>query len=49
MGDLWLQVLTRDDRDLDHARSRFQPKMLAEDIIGYETMIRRDPARRRAS
>jgi tetratricopeptide (TPR) repeat protein len=44
MGDLWLQVLTRDDRDLTTLVSGFQPKMLAEDIIGYETMIRADPA-----
>jgi len=44
MGDLWLQVLTRDDRDLTTLVRGFQPKMLAEDIIGYETMIRADPA-----
>ena len=44
MGDLWLQVLTRDDRDLTTLVRGFQPKMLAEDIIGYETMIRGDPA-----
>jgi tetratricopeptide (TPR) repeat protein len=45
MGDLWLQVLTRDDRDLAALVRAFQPKMLAEDIIGYETMIRADPSR----
>ena len=44
MGDLWLQVLTRDDRDLTTLVRGFQPKMLAEDVIGYETMIRADPA-----
>jgi tetratricopeptide (TPR) repeat protein len=44
MGDLWLQVLTRDDRDLTTLVRGFQPKMLAEDIIGYETMILADPA-----
>ena len=44
MGDLWLQVLTRDDRDLTALVRAFQPKMLAEDIIGYETMIRAAPA-----
>ena len=43
MGDLWLQVLTRDDRDLTTLVRGFQPKMLAEDVIGYETMIRADP------
>jgi Tfp pilus assembly protein PilF len=44
MGDLWLQVLTRNDDDLTTLVRSFQPKMLAEDVIGYETMIRRDPA-----
>jgi tetratricopeptide (TPR) repeat protein len=44
MGDLWLQVLTRDDRDLTTLVRGFQPKMLAEDVIGYETMIRANPA-----
>jgi tetratricopeptide (TPR) repeat protein/mono/diheme cytochrome c family protein len=44
MGDLWLQVLTRDDRDLATLVRGFQPKMLAEDVIGYETMIRANPA-----
>jgi tetratricopeptide (TPR) repeat protein len=44
MGDLWLQVLTRDDRDLTTLVRGFQPKMLDEDVIGYETMIRADPA-----
>jgi tetratricopeptide (TPR) repeat protein len=43
MGDLWLQVLTRDDRDLTTLVRGFQLKMLAEDVIGYETMIRADP------
>lgn len=44
MGDLWLQVLTRDDRDLTALVRGFQPKMLAEDVVGYETMIRANPA-----
>jgi tetratricopeptide (TPR) repeat protein len=44
MGDLWLQVLTRDDRDRARLIGGFQPKMLAEDVIGYETMIRANPA-----
>jgi tetratricopeptide (TPR) repeat protein len=44
MGDLWLQVLPRDDRDLTTLSRAFQPKMLAEDVIGYETMILADPA-----
>jgi tetratricopeptide (TPR) repeat protein len=45
MGDLWIQVLTRDDRDLQILNAAFQPKLLAEDIVGYETMIRADPSR----
>ena len=44
MGDLWLQVLTRDDRDLAILNARFRPKMVAEDIAGYETALRADPA-----
>jgi tetratricopeptide (TPR) repeat protein len=44
MGDLWLQVLPRDDRDLTTLSRAFQPKMQAEDVIGYETMILADPA-----
>ena len=46
MGDLWIQVLTRYDRDRETLNAAFQRKAIAEDIIGYETMIRRDPRRR---
>jgi tetratricopeptide (TPR) repeat protein len=46
MGDLWIQVLTRDDRDRETLNAAFRRKAIAEDIIGYETMIRRDPRRR---
>ena len=46
MGDLWIQVLTRDDRDRDALNAAFRRKAIAEDIVGYETMIRRDPRRR---
>jgi tetratricopeptide (TPR) repeat protein len=45
MGDLWIQVLTRDDRDLRTLNAAFQSKAIAEDIVGYESMIRRDPRR----
>ena len=45
MGDLWIQVLTRDDRDLQILNAAYQPKLLAEDIVGYETMIQADPSR----
>src|SRR5262249_22462703 len=42
MGDLWIQVLTRDTRDLATLNRSFVPKMIAEDIVGYETAIRAD-------
>jgi len=45
MGDLWIQVLTRDDRDLQILNGAYRPKMIAEDIVGYEMMIRDDPSR----
>jgi tetratricopeptide (TPR) repeat protein len=45
MADLWIQVLTRNDRDLRTLNAAFQSKAIAEDIVGYESMIRRDPAR----
>ena len=34
MGDLWIQVLTRDGRDLDLLNKRFRPKTVAEDVVG---------------
>jgi tetratricopeptide (TPR) repeat protein len=43
MGDLWIQVLTRDDRDLAALTAAFRPKVLAEDILGYEARIRDEP------
>jgi hypothetical protein len=43
MGDLWLQVLTRDDRDLDTLSRDFRPKVAAEDVIGYEVEIEKHP------
>ena len=46
MGDLWIQVLTKDDRDRETLNAAFRRKAMAEDIVGYETMIRRDPRRR---
>jgi tetratricopeptide (TPR) repeat protein/mono/diheme cytochrome c family protein len=45
MGDLWIQVLTRDDRDLQMLTAAYRPKAIAEDIVGYESMIRQDPSR----
>src|SRR5881409_1226129 len=45
MGDLWIQMLTRDDRDLRTLNEAIRPKVIAEDIAGYESMIRQDPSR----
>jgi tetratricopeptide (TPR) repeat protein len=45
VGDLWIQVLTQSDGDLQTLGDAFQPKSIAEDIVGYETMIRRKPSR----
>lgn len=43
MGNLWIQVLTRSAADRQTLFSDFRPKMLAEDAVGYETMLRADP------
>jgi tetratricopeptide (TPR) repeat protein/mono/diheme cytochrome c family protein len=43
MGDLWIQVLTRTDRDRDALIASFRPKVLTEDAYGYESMIRAEP------
>jgi tetratricopeptide (TPR) repeat protein len=44
MGDVWFQVLTRSARDLAELTAQFRPKVLAEDIVGYEREISRDPS-----
>lgn len=43
MGDLWIQVLPRNDRDLQVLTDRFRPKVIAEDVIGYERWIQVEP------
>ena len=43
MGDLWIQLLARDDRDLATLVRGFRPKVVAEDIAGYEMMLRENP------
>jgi len=43
MGDLWIQVLTRDEHDVARLTREFRPKVLAEDIIGYEIEIEKHP------
>jgi tetratricopeptide (TPR) repeat protein len=47
MGDLWIQVLTRDNEDRATLSRDFRPKVEAEDTIGYETLIRADPGQAR--
>jgi tetratricopeptide (TPR) repeat protein len=44
MGDLWIQVLTRNEPDLDRLVRDFRPKVAAEDIIGYEVEIEKHPS-----
>ncbi len=44
MGDLWIQVLTRDDADLERLSRDFRPKVAAEDVRGYETEIEKHPS-----
>ena len=43
MGDLWFQLLA--DSEADHAilNAQIARKMTAEDVIGYETLLRVDP------
>lgn len=44
MGDLWFQLLPRRTSDLAALNAETQRKMLIEDTIGYETMLRANPA-----
>ena len=43
MGDLWFQLLPRKPSDLAVLNGETQRKMLIEDAIGYETMLRANP------
>ncbi len=43
MGDLWIQVLTRNEADLVTLTRQFRAKAAAEDINGYEAEIERHP------
>src|SRR5262245_35201040 len=43
MGDLWIQVLARTDEDLLTLNKDFRPKAVREDLVGYESLIRRSP------
>jgi len=44
MGDLWIQVLTRDEPDLVTLTREFRTKVAIEDAIGYEMEIERLPS-----
>ena len=44
MGDLWIQVLTRDESDLVRLSRDFRPKVAAEDLLGYAVEIEKHPA-----
>jgi tetratricopeptide (TPR) repeat protein len=44
MGDLWFQFTTRSDAERTVLNTQIVAKMTAEDIIGYETMLRANPA-----
>jgi tetratricopeptide (TPR) repeat protein/mono/diheme cytochrome c family protein len=45
MGDLWIQMLPRSEADLEILNAAIRPKQTAEEIVGYETMIRGDPSK----
>jgi tetratricopeptide (TPR) repeat protein len=45
MGDLWIQMLTRDEGDRRTLNAAVERKMATADVVGYEQLIRRDPAR----
>jgi Tfp pilus assembly protein PilF len=44
MGDLWFQFVTRTDEDRTLLNAQIRNKMTSEDIVGYETMLRANPA-----
>jgi tetratricopeptide (TPR) repeat protein len=43
MGDLWFQFTTRSDAERTRLNTEILAKMTAEDIVGYETMLRANP------
>ena len=43
MGNLWIQLQPRNDRDLETLNADFRPKAARDDTAGYEMMLRRDP------
>ena len=45
MGDLWLQVVTKTPEDRQLLDQTFREKWMATDIVGLESLIRREPDR----
>jgi Flp pilus assembly protein TadD len=43
MGDLWFQLLAKNDADRSRLQAEITAKMTGEDIIGYETMLKVTP------
>ena len=43
MGDLWVQVVTRSREDQAVLERDFGRKLVADDIVGYERLLARDP------
>jgi tetratricopeptide (TPR) repeat protein len=43
MGDLWIQALTASDADLLTLNRDFRTKAVREDLVGYESLIAREP------
>jgi hypothetical protein len=43
MGDLWFQLLAANDADRGRLNAEITAKMTAEDIVGYETMLKVTP------
>jgi tetratricopeptide (TPR) repeat protein/mono/diheme cytochrome c family protein len=43
MGDLWLQVVPRDSRDLAVLNQSLRTKLLPQNISGYQMMLQADP------
>lgn len=43
MGDLWIQVLARNEADLVRLNRDFRPKVAAEDLVGYQVEIEKHP------
>jgi tetratricopeptide (TPR) repeat protein/mono/diheme cytochrome c family protein len=43
MGDLWIQLLTKDSHDLDTLDRQLRPKAITEDVVGYLRLLESEP------